>query len=210
MEKIRQFRPGVSLIELLLFIGFFALCSGVVVAVLFFSNEQYIRQRIVVDVEQEGMQLMQAITRRIRRAENILVPLLNTSGSVVVLQMANQDQNPTIFAIQSGAIIVAEHDAVRALSSGKFPVTGMYFYNTSASEERLSLLVKFEATREIPLPVGSMYTRTFETLVTLFPDDYPTGNECGCNPPMCQGGVLSWEVCDSDTCSPASQTLPCT
>jgi len=202
-------RSATSLVELLLFLGFFAVCSGIVISIIAFSNEHRVRQQVLTAVEQEGMQLTQVLTRRIRAAERILLPARSASGTALVLQMADETQNPTIIALQTGSIRVAEKNIVRTLSSEHLLIEEFEVRNTSASDNRQSLHLLFTAARIIPLPQQGMYRRTFTTLVTLFPDDELAGDDCGCASPTCTDGSLGWEVCEDEICIPAETTLPC-
>jgi type II secretory pathway pseudopilin PulG len=207
--SFRTQRPGTSLVELLMFLGFFAICASVVVSFLAFSSEQRVRQRAVLDTEQEGAQLLQMLTRRIRSAEAILYPPQSSTGSALVLQLSDETMNPTVMATESGALKVAEHNSVRTLSTQKLAISHMEFYNTSSSARRQSVTITFDAEYALPLPTQQTYKRTFQTLVTLFPDDNPQGDSCGCASPTCTADVLSWNVCDAEECTQASNTLPC-
>ncbi len=82
-------RPGTSLVELLMFMAIFALCAGVLIGILSVSGEQRVRQQAISSVEQEGAQLVQTLSRKIRNAEKILYPPVGEIGSVLALQFAN-------------------------------------------------------------------------------------------------------------------------
>lgn len=210
MHSAFKNRPGTSLVELMLFLGFFSIVSGVVVALLFSSNEQRVRQQTIALVDQTGIQLLQSITRRVRRAERILDPVQGQTGSVLYLQMAQDSENPTIIAQGSGAIMVAEANTTRPItSSGNVAATSFMAYNTSPSSDRQSVYISFVLSRTVPLPTDPEYSRTFEALITLFPDDQEEG-DCGCNPPVCSSsGSYTWEHCETSSCLPASVSLLC-
>ena len=99
-----------------MFIAFFAACAGVLINILVSTNEQRVRQQTIAGVEQEGIQILQMLTRRIRRTERITFPGRGSTGSVLALQVADSAQDPTIIAMQTGAIRIAEQSAVRSLS----------------------------------------------------------------------------------------------
>lgn len=204
-----QRRPGTSLIELLMFIGIFAMCVGVLITVLASSNEQRVRQQTIAAVEQEGMQLIQMLAKRVRRAERVILPSAGSTGSVLVLQVADTAQDPTIIAIQTGAIMAAESSTIRTLSSNKVTVSNFAFKNTSATDDRQSIHISFTVSSDIPLLQDVSYSRTFESLVVLFSDDDLSGNACGCSAPVCSNGVLTWGVCDGETCNAVDGSLPC-
>ncbi|HLD32700.1 MAG TPA: hypothetical protein VJB10_03890 [Candidatus Peribacteraceae bacterium] len=210
MYRIFRVRSGTSLVELLLFLAFFSLVSGVVVALLFSSNEQRVRQETIALVDQTGIQLLQSMTRRIRRAERIIDPLQGETGSLLFLQMAQDGENPTIIAQGSGVILVAEADTVRPMTgSGNIIATNFLVRNTSPDSSRQSVAISFVLSRTIPLPTFPKFSRIFEALVTLFPDDREEG-DCGCNSPICSSsGSYSWGYCESGSCSVASVSLLC-
>ena len=108
MKRYSHIRAGTSLVELLLFVGFFALVSGVVVSLLFSSSEQRVRQQAVAVVDQTGIQLLQTLSRRTRRAERIISPAQGETDSLLFLQMAQDSENPTIISQGSGVLLSAE------------------------------------------------------------------------------------------------------
>jgi len=202
-------RRGTTLVELMLFSVFFLLSSSAILVLLFSSTEQRARQQAIATVDQNGVQLLQTLARRIRRAEKIIDPPLQASGAILYLQMADNDENPTIIASQSGAILVVQHDTLKTLSSEQVIVSNFTIRNTSAADDRQSLLLSFTLSRSGVLPQTLEYVRTFETLITLFPDDDSQGDECGCSAPVCVAGVYTWQVCDADECSNATEVLSC-
>ena len=202
-------RPGASLVELLMFLAFFALCSGVLIGVITSSGEQRTRQQTIAAVEQEGVQLLQMLTRRMRRAECITYPSAGETRSALALQLADESQDPTIIALESGAIKVAEGNSIRTMSSDALTISDLQFSNTSASANSQSATISFVITKVIPLPAAGSYSRTFASLVLLFPDHQRTGNGCSCSAPTCESSFLDWSVCDGETCEDAGVTLPC-
>ncbi|MDD5026773.1 MAG: hypothetical protein PHH13_05385 [Candidatus Peribacteraceae bacterium] len=202
-------RPGTTLVEILLFLGFFGICAGVIISVIAFSNEQRLRQQVVSAVDQEGAQLLQLLLRRVHSAERILDPTLGHTGSILALQMADETQNPTIIASQSGAIMVVQRETLQQLTSSKSVASALVVRNTSVSLSRQSIEVSFQLTRTIPLPSPISFTRTFDLTASLFPSDEPTGGQCGCPAPLCEAGVYRWNVCTNDICADATITLAC-
>lgn len=206
--SLLRHRRGTTLVELLLFLAFFALSSGVILAFFFSTSEQRIRQQTVMIVDQSGIQLLQSISNRIRNAEKIIDPPLGSSGSILTLQMPQEDENPNIIALQSGALIVITHDSLSALGSDRVEVTDFSVRNTSSATDRQSALVSFTLTRTLPLTTPLIYSRPFEALVTVFPDD-ALNPHCSCTAPACVGGAYTWQVCDAEVCSNAVTPLSC-
>lgn len=202
-------RPGTTLVELMLFSVFFLLSSSAILVMLFSSTEQRARQQAIATVDQNGVQLLQTLGRRIRRAERIIDPPRQNSGSILYLQMAENDENPTIITVGSGALLVAQHNTVRTLSSDQVTVSNLSILNTSVSDDRASVHLSFTLSRSGILPQELEYVRIFETFVVLFPDDDLQGNVCGCIAPVCDSNTYVWQVCDAETCNNASENLPC-
>lgn len=203
-------RPGSSLLELVMFMAFFGAASGAILVLLFGTNEQRKRQEGISLVDQTGIQLLQTVTRRIRAAERVLDPAVGSSGSVLALQMASSADDPTIIASQSGALMAAEYDTIFALTStGQVTVRNFLVTNTSPSADTPSVEISFEVSKVLGIPSQPTYTRTFNALVTLFPDDELQGNDCSCSAPSCVGGTYQWQYCNVDTCTDAPDEISC-
>lgn len=201
-------RPGTTLVELLLFLTFFALSSGAILAFFFSTTEQRIRQQAVMTVDQSGIQLLQSLSGRIRNAERIIDPPIGSTGSVLALQMPLDEDSPSIFALQSGALLLVSHDTLFPLGSDRVTISDFIVRNTSSSDDHHSVLISFVITRSIPLTTPLTYSRPFESLVTLFPDD-SINTHCLCAAPACVNGNYEWEVCDADICSEATTEISC-
>ncbi len=201
-------RRGTTLVELLLFLAFFALSSGVLLSFFFMTSEQRIRQQTIAIVEQSGIQLLQTITHRIRNAERVLDPPSGSSGSVLALELHDSDLHPTILSLSGAYLYVGEGNSVRRLSTDEVMISDMSVTNTSALENTPSVLLRFTVTRDIALTTPVHYVRQFEALVSLFPDDAPNP-PCSCENPSCTEGVYSWQYCVDTTCTNTDVSLPC-
>jgi hypothetical protein len=202
-------RSGSTMVEFLLFLALLGLTGSGVIALSLSTAESRVEQQITASVEQEGTRLLQAIIRRARNAERILAPLRGSSGSLLALRTSLQNEDPTIIALQSGALILIRAAASETLSAPDVTVSRLRIENTSASDERPSMLLSFTVGRSLALPVIFTYERTFESAVSLFPDDNLQGNACGCAPPVCSSGNFSWGFCSGSLCTPASVQLSC-
>lgn len=196
------------MVELLLFLAFFALSSGVILSFFFATSEQRVRQQTVMTVDQSGIQLLQTIAQRIRNAERVIEPAIGASGAILTLQMPSEQDSPSIFVLQSGAILMVEHDTPVFIGSDRVEVSEFVVRNTSSTADRQSVLVSFTLTRSIALTTPLIYSRPFEMLVTLFPDDALNAH-CSCTAPVCTNGTYQWQVCDADVCSNATTQISC-
>lgn len=207
-KALSHTRPGTSLVELSLFLAFFAVSGTVLVMFMINTTEQRAKQQTFAMVEQNGLQIMQIIGNRIRGAERILDPPIGSTGSIVALQVANETLNPTTIGIASGSIYVGEGSGFDSLSPIVVTVSDFFVHNTSSASDRSSLLVRFTVSRTIPTSLQQTYSQTFETLVRLYPDDIES-TQCGCTAPVCNAGTYTWQYCESDTCYTNSGSYAC-
>ena len=203
-------RPGATLIELLIFIAVLALVGVAVMPLLFATAEDRLLQQTVSIVEQNGAQILQTITYRVRHAEKILDPSISSTGSILAVQTGSGSTDPTIFGISSGALVIIHRTAKEIVSSTQVAVQDLVVRNTSQSATRQSVFVQFKVSRTIRLQAPRSYLRTFEALITLHPDDEREGNACACAVPGCAGGnVYAWQVCEEGACLTAQTPLEC-
>ena len=201
-------RPGTTLVELLLFLAFFALSSGVLITFFFMTSEQRVRQQAIATVEQTGVQLTQTLTNRIRSSERILDPALGATGSLLALQLSDADLHPTIITLSGSLLYVGEANTIKAISSDDVEISNLLITNTSSAADRASVLIQFTVMRTVPLSIPLDYSRTFETLIPLFPDNQPNP-PCSCSAPSCVSGSYDWDYCVDTTCTDATVALPC-
>lgn len=209
MKPFRFARPGTTLVELILFLGIFAVIGSLVLPILFASTETRLLQQTISIVEHNGTQLLQNVGYRIRMAERVLDPLPNGTGSVLALQTSSGAINPVIIGVNSGSLVVIRHTIKQVLSSPQVSIQNFVVRNTSASSGDYSVEVSFIASRTIRLQSPRTYRKIFKAAFTLFPIDNPKGNPCECGEPQCIGNNnYSWEVCEGE-CLSATTYLEC-
>lgn len=203
-------RPGMTLIELLLFLGILSLVSALTIPILFSATENKLLQQTIAIVEQNGTQVVQNATYAVRHAERILSPLPGQTGSYLALQTGTYDSNPTIIGVNSGTVLIIKRSLQESVSTEQVGVTHFEVRNTSVSADKPSALLTFTVSRTIRLQQPHSYTQTFETLLSLSPNDAPVGAACGCDPPSCQSAdVITWQVCGDPACAEVSTDLEC-
>lgn len=200
-------RAGFSLLETVLFLGILSIMSGTIVAVYISTQEARIRQRAVAELEQTGTSLMEAMTKNIRRAEKVLAPVTNTTGSILTLQMASNAEYPTIFARNAeGNFVNVQKTQTSALLTSRVTISNISYRNVADANVAYS----FDLTITIPTVVPVPYTRTFGATVTLFPDDQSEAGGCSvCTPPVCTNNQYIWHHCDNGTCTESDTTIAC-
>lgn len=203
-----RLRKGFTLIELLIFLAVFSMVAVVMLPMLYSTMETRMRQQTIELVEDNANQALRQIERRIRNAERIIEPVMGSSGSVLVLQMASGSINPTIIGVQTGALVVIEHDVRKKLTSSQVAVSHFIVRNTSPDDDTPSVFMAFKVSRTIRLQLPHTYARYFETAAMLRPADDPAG-DCGCSVATCSNNILTWYVCSGGSCSERWDTLTC-
>lgn len=204
-------RPGVTLVELLLFLAFFAVVGGTVVSILFATSDQRSRQQTISSVERTGLQALQGLRWRIEHAERVLDPPRGYSGSVLALQMTSESDHPLIIALESGSLLMVLRETKTTLTPAGMTASHLVIHNPSPSDARPNVVLSFDLAARfiIPSSAAPEYRQHFEMAVSLLPEDMPAGNACGCAVPFCQDGAYQWQICTTDVCSPAAITVPC-
>ncbi|MFH1443996.1 MAG: type II secretion system protein [Candidatus Peregrinibacteria bacterium] len=212
MKKcIIHMRPGTTLVELLLFLAFFAVVGGTVISILFATSDQRARQQTIASVERVGLQTLQGLRWRIEHAERIMDPASGSTGSILTLQMVSEYDDPFVVGVESGSLVLVLRETKQVLTPAGMTISGFTARNSSPNDDHPTLLLSFDLAETYPLPSTAVpqYARHFEMAVQLLPKDQPTGNACGCPAPTCQGGTYIWNVCSGDDCGVASVALPC-
>ncbi len=204
LHRHERNRPGVTLLEMLIFVAIMSLMASALLPFLFSVTESRQRQDAIALVEQNGAQTIQAIIQEVQSAERVLDPAPGGTGFILALQTDSGATNPTIIARDSGAIVLVQGHARRILSSDLVGVTHFAVDNTSVAEDRQSIAVSLDMRRVIRLHQPLVYESHFDTVVNLYPDDDVTGNTCGCITPFCDtaSGTYVWQVCIDGLCVP--------
>lgn len=203
-------RAGVSLIELIIFLGVFAMIISVALPLFFSATENRLLQQTISVVEQNGTQMLQNTSIHVHASERIISPAPGQTGSVLVLQTGDVSTDPTIIGISSGSLVIIKHATKEPVSSPQVAITNLIFRNTSTSTTRQSVKMSFKLSRTIRLQMPHSYARLFETTFSLLPDDVTHGNSCGCLAPTCASAdQYTWRVCENSLCYSATTQLEC-
>lgn len=205
---MRRRRPGLSMLELVLFLGILSIMSMTLVAVFIASQEARIRQQGIAALEQRSGQILEIVSRRIRRAEKILLPLSGQIGATLALQMSQSGEYPTIFSAVGGTNLwVAEKDTKSTVLNDSIRISNLTFRNVNDT----NVVLSFDLAVTIALPNASIYQRHYDLAVTLFPTDQMRAGGCipACTTPICTNGTLNWKHCENEACVDATNTLAC-
>ncbi|MBP9773896.1 MAG: hypothetical protein KBD00_04685 [Candidatus Peribacteraceae bacterium] len=205
--KFSRTRSGFSLLEMMLFLGIVSMMSFTLVSVFISTQDSRIRQQGIAALEQRGGQILQTLTRRIRRAETILTPRSPGTGGILTLQMAQNTENPTIFFNSGANLYIVEKDTISPVLNDRLQMLNLKFTNIANQ----SVLISFDLAVALELPDQTVYRRHFESAVTLFMQN--RWFEGGCNPApfnpatsclpiqTCVNGIYLWNYCDVGVCA---------
>lgn len=199
MTPLRR-RPGVTLVELLLFVGLMAVASGAILGFLFLTTDARERQRVRANVQQVAVQLQQALSYDIRTSERVLWPALQGSGTALALQTPASGASPAVVSVVSGSLVIVRGSTLAFLTPATVEVTSFWVENVSPRADRPSVVLHIALEERVPLPQEEVASAAFDLAVAPLPTDSPVGDACGCAPPSCGGGTLTWETCLGTSC----------
>ena len=135
---------GFTILELLLYLAVvpFILLS---ISTFFFSfPEARIKNKTIMETEEQGAHIMNLITQSIRNAESITAPLSGTSASALVLDVVNVSDDPTIFDAGGSVIQITEGaSSPIALTNSRVAVSDLVFQNLSRPDTPGIVRVQF-------------------------------------------------------------------
>lgn len=210
MKRFLRQHPGVTLVELLLFLSLMAVASGAVFGFFILTADARVRQRARADAQQVAVQLQQSLTYEIRGAERILLPARGNTGTVLVLQSASAGTSPVVLSAISGSLLMVRGPNSFILSPSNITVDALAVENVSFSDDRPLVRLGIRLHRRLELPTAEEIVHVLDLTIASLPTDTPTGDACGCAAPSCSDAVLQWDACPSGTCtSMAAMAIPC-
>ena len=133
-----------TLIELILYISLFVIIFTALFASLniFYSNK--IKNRTILEVEQQGQLISILISQEIRNAQSIVSPLIGESSGSLVLEHLDTLKNPLSFYLSDDKMIADEGGTVLDLSNSRIEVTNLEFENNSVLDGTQSVFFSFD------------------------------------------------------------------
>lgn len=140
-------KKGFTILELLLYIGIVSIMIMAIsgfIQMIFFAR---VKNQTIAEVEQQGMQVTQAITQAVRNASAINSPVVGASGSTLSIATYSGAKNPTLFDL-SGSILQTKEGAGAyiPLTSSRVLVSGLSFRNLSLAGTPGTVQVQFTVT----------------------------------------------------------------
>jgi len=119
------YNHGVSLLELIIYVGLFAVISALFIGILFHTTLGWTRSKVESEVQQNLRFAMEDITRTVRSASTVGAPAVGASGSslsvTTPLGTVTYSLSGTALEKQIGA------DPTQTLTTDKVNVTRLYF-----------------------------------------------------------------------------------
>lgn len=148
INNVHKKNKGFTLIELMLYMSLFVVIFTALFASLniFYSNK--IKNRTILEVEQQGQLISILISQEIRNAQSILSPLIGSSSDVLSLEHLDVSKNPISFSLLNGKMIVSEDSNIFNLSNSKIEISNLNFENNSIASGTQSIFFSFDVSYE--------------------------------------------------------------
>ena len=163
-------KKGFSLVEIIVYIALVAMLllvvSGFSISILDFNN----KNKVVSEVEYQGLQTMQIITQYIRNADNITSPSQESSSdNSLTLEMLSGLSTPVVFTLNGGKIYINEAgggDIV--INNSRVQITNLLFQNLSRTSTPGTIRVSFTLTYLNPVSKAELsYSKNFYASASL-------------------------------------------
>lgn len=200
-------RAGFSLLEIVLFLAILSIMFTTVIAVFIATQESRARQQGLAEIEQRGTQILETLTKTVRRAETVLAPSQGFTGSIIALQMAANEEFPTIFSeTSSGNLLLVQKTSISMLLNSQVNIQNLQFKNLNNT----TVIISFDLVSALSLVQQTQISRHFESTVTLFPDDISMAGGChSCPLPVCNQHNYIWNFCSNGVCAPSDTQIAC-
>lgn len=161
--KIQDTKKGFTLIELLLYLMIAGILIASVGGFLFLILESKEKNRTILEVEEQGVQIMQIVTQVIRNSEGINSPSQGVSASSASFDTVDAGDDPTVLDVSSGVFRITEGSgSAVALSNSNVTVSDVSFYNLSRTDTYGVVRVQFTVSRINPEGRSEYdYSKTF-------------------------------------------------
>lgn len=127
-------QKGFTLVEMILYVAICSLFLLTLSTFLTFLLGARIRSQAIAEVNQQGFQIMHAMTSTIRNGRSVEVPALGSSSSTLSVTTGVPILDPTLFYASSGVLIIKEaSNQPIPLTNSRIAVSPLLFENVSSS-----------------------------------------------------------------------------
>ena len=132
MKKTFKKQDAFTLIEIVIYVTILATILTVVSSLFVTFLSARAKEQVVIEVEQQGNQVMQIITQTIRNAKVLNSPALAASTTSMSLNVVDSAKSPTVFTLNTGTIQIQEGSAAAVnLTSNRVTASALTFRNLS-------------------------------------------------------------------------------
>ncbi|MCR4328495.1 MAG: prepilin-type N-terminal cleavage/methylation domain-containing protein [Patescibacteria group bacterium] len=148
---IQNSRKGFTLIELLLYVAVASVLLSAISTFFFILLESRVKNQTIAEVEQQGMRVMQMITRASRNAEAITSPSQGASAASLILDVITVADDPTVFDLSGGVLRIKEGSgSVIPLTNSRVTASSLSFFNLSRASTPGAISIQFTLTHANP------------------------------------------------------------
>ncbi len=142
-----QNKHGFTLIEFILYVAILSVVLVGIVTFMLMILHSRVKNQVISEVEQQGVQVMQIITQTIRNAEDINSPSPGSSASSLSIDVVTVVDDLTIFDLNSGVIRIKQGVASEiSLTSDKITASGLNFQNIPRAGTADTIKIEFTLT----------------------------------------------------------------
>lgn len=136
--------PGFTLIELLLYLAVAAVILLSASVFLSLILQSRIKNQIVAEVDQQGLEAMHIITKTVRNSNSVITPIVGGAGPSLTLTVPVSAKSPTVFDSSGGALRIIEGaNGAVALTNNRVIINNLSFTNLSGTSSKDIIRVQF-------------------------------------------------------------------
>ena len=158
-----QSLTGFTLLELLLYVSISSILLLSITTLLGVLVQSRVKNQVIGEVEQQGVQIMQTMTQTIRNATAITTPAIGASAASLSLTVPTSAKSSTVFDSASSVVRITEGAGTAvSLSNSRITASGLTFQNLSRASTPGIVRIQFVLTHVNPSGRGEyIYTKTF-------------------------------------------------
>ena len=164
-EKIKK--RGFTLIELLMYIAILGIVLVLITGFFWNIILGYIKENSYQELQQNGRFALTKITQEIRKAKSINIPTQGGVSDSITLEMANSQENPTIFDLDNGKLIITKGSGVSSeITTDRIVVSNLKFTNLSYDNTAGTIRIELDLEHINPANIAT-YKASINLITTV-------------------------------------------
>ena len=168
INNICKKKKAFTLTETILYMSLFVAIFAALFASLniFYSNK--IKNRTILEVEQQGQIISMLIGQEIRNAQSIISPVAGVSANTLILEHLDILKSPLSFYLLNNKLMIDENGSSFNLSNSNVVVGNLIFENNSVINEAQSISFSFDISYDSNVSRNEYkYNKSFSSTVNL-------------------------------------------